>query len=194
VVLKPHGIEIDIHTGMVAFSSSALSECQRLFERYPNRRSALLPVLWLAQREFHVITPEVTDYIGELLGLPGSDVYSVASFYTMFNKRPVGKYHLQVCHNVTCYLRGCRNVITHIKKRLGIESGQTTSDGKFTLSTVECLGSCDSAPMMQVNERYYENLTLERVDQILTELSKDERIQRDPPATAQHRGAEPGPA
>ena len=92
--LKPHGIEIDIHIGMVAFSSSALSECQRLFERYPNRRSALLPTLWLAQREFQVITPEVSDYIGELIGIPGSDVYSAATFYTMFNKRPVGKYHL----------------------------------------------------------------------------------------------------
>jgi NADH-quinone oxidoreductase subunit E len=157
----------------------------------------MLPILWLAQREFNLITEEVADYIGRLMGLSGSYVYGVASFYTMFNKKLVGKYHIQVCHNVSCYLSGCRSVITHLKNRLGIEVGETTQDRNFTLSTVECLGSCDTSPMMQINESYYENLTLERVDQIINELSRDgknEKTPGDPTSSSKHRPAEPRPA
>jgi NADH-quinone oxidoreductase E subunit len=179
---------------MIAFSPAALAEYEGLRQRYPNARSMLLPVLWLAQREFRVITKEVADYIGNLLSLSPADVYSVASFYTMYNKEPVGEYHIQVCRNVSCFMFGCRGLVERLRSRLGIEEGETTPDGKFTLSTVECLGSCDTAPMMQINERYYENLTLERVDNILAELKKrDERVQPGTSTVAsQHRPAEPG--
>src|SRR5438105_2753582 len=160
---------------MVAFSPAAFAEYERLLKRYPTPRSALLPLLWLAQREFKVITPEVTLYLGHLLDIPPADVYSVASFYTMFNKNRVGEYHIQVCRNITCYMKGCRSVVRQIKGSLGIEEGETTPDGKITLSTVECLCSCDTAPMMQINERFYENLTPERIEQILNEIRKDGR-------------------
>jgi NADH-quinone oxidoreductase subunit E len=104
------------------------------------------------------------------LGLPVSEVRAVATFYTMFNKEPVGRYHIQVCQNLTCSLLGAESLITYLEKRLGIAAGQTSSDGKFTLSRVECLGSCGTGPVMQINDDYYENLTAERIDRILTDL------------------------
>lgn len=164
---------------VIEFSPQAMAEFQRLRQRYPSARATLLPVLWLAQREFHVITPEVADYVGSLLELPGSDVYSVASFYTMYNRRPVGRYHIQVCRNVSCFLKGCHGVIAQISERLGIREGETSQDGGFTLSTVECLGSCDTAPMMQINENYYENLTPARIDEILAQLSSERNSDGD---------------
>ncbi|MEW6729701.1 MAG: NAD(P)H-dependent oxidoreductase subunit E [Acidobacteriota bacterium] len=161
---------------MIVFSSTALAEYEQLRARYPSARAALLPILWLAQREFQVITPAVADYLGALLGLSGADVYSVASFYTMLNKQPVGRYHLQVCHNVTCFLGGCERILAHLKTRLAVTEGNSTLDGRFSLISVECLGACDLAPVIQINEHYYGKLTPTRIDEILAELERDEKI------------------
>src|SRR3990167_9628104 len=135
------------------------------------RRAAILPVLWLAQEQFGWISPEVMEYVGNLLDLPPVKVYEVVTFYTMFNQKPVGKYHFQVCRTLSCELCGKEEIVEHLKKRLGIKVGETTPDGRFTLSEVECLGSCGTAPMMQVsNQDYHENLTIEKIDQILEKM------------------------
>jgi len=154
------------------FSEKALKEYEEILRHYPTKESAVKTVLWLAQREFGAITPEVERYLGELMGISLARIHGVATFYTMFNKRPVGKYHLQVCHNLPCSLMGAEHLIEHLKRKLGIETGETTPDGLFTLSEVECLGSCGTAPMMMVNETYCENLTPEKVDRLLEELRR----------------------
>lgn len=147
----------------------------QLEECYPQAKSALLPALHLAQREHGGwLSDEVMAEVAQVMGLPPAEVRSVTSFYTMFNRQPVGKYLVQVCTNVSCSLLGAEHIVEHFKRKLGIEVGETTPDGLFTLLEVECLGSCGTAPMMQVNDTYYENLTVERVDEILAELVKGE--------------------
>jgi NADH-quinone oxidoreductase subunit E len=155
------------------FSENARKEIAAKIEQLPDRRSALIPALYIAQREFGYISPEVMEYLAAELSLPVSEVRGVASFYTMFNKEPVGKYHIQVCQNLTCSLLGAESLISHLEKKLGIACGQTTPDGKFSISRVECLGSCGTAPVMQINDDYYENLTAEKVDEILAGLDKE---------------------
>lgn len=145
-------------------------EIQQLKARYPHPNSALLPALALAQKEHGWLSPEVLEEVAEVMGLSPAQVGSVASFYTMFNRRPVGKYLIQVCTNVACSLLGAEHLVDHLKQKLGIGVGETTPDGRFTLLEVECLGSCGTAPVMQINDTYYENLTAEKVDQILAEL------------------------
>ncbi len=151
-------------------SLKAKDRVKEILARYPTRQAALLPALWVAQEEWGWISSEGMELIAKLLELPVSHVRGVASFYTMCNKRPVGKYHIQVCWNISCSLRGAESLICWISKRLGIGLGETTSDKKFTLSGVECLASCGTAPAMQINDTYYENLTEEKVRQILDEL------------------------
>jgi NADH-quinone oxidoreductase subunit E len=147
----------------------------RLEERYPQAKSALLPALHLAQREHGGwLSDEVMAEVAQVMGLPPAEVRSVTSFYTMFNRQPVGKYLVQVCTNISCSLLGAEHIVEHLKRKLGIEVGETTPGGLFTLLEVECLGSCGTAPMMQVNDAYHENLTVERVDAILAELAKGE--------------------
>ncbi|NLE76903.1 MAG: NADH-quinone oxidoreductase subunit NuoE, partial [Chloroflexi bacterium] len=133
--------------------------------------SALMPALELAQRELGWLPNEALVEVGELLGVPSVEVLSVASFYTMYQRRPVGKYLLQVCGNVSCALLGAKEVLAAIERKLGIAVGETTADGLFTLLEVECLGACGSGPVMQVNDRYCENLTPEKVEQLLEELA-----------------------
>jgi len=154
----------------VEFSSQGIREFDEILARYPHKEAALLPVLHLAQREFGVLSDEVLDYIAGLMDLPPSRVKGVVSFYTLFSTKEVGRYIIRVCHTLSCALNGAEEVIEHIKKRLNIEMGETTSDKKFTLLECECLGSCNTAPVMQINDRYYENLTLEKIDQILDSL------------------------
>ncbi len=154
----------------VKFSPQAARKFKETLSRYPHREAALLPVLLLAQREFGVLSDEVVDHVAGLMELPTSRVKSVVSFYTLFNTREVGRYVIRVCHTLSCALNGAEEVIAHIKKRLQIEVGETTADKKFTLLECECLGSCNTAPVMQINDRYYENLTLEQVDRILDSL------------------------
>jgi NADH-quinone oxidoreductase E subunit len=143
---------------------------EKIARKYPERRSALLPALFLAQEKYGYLTKESMEEVASILNLQPVQVYEVATFYTMFNKKPVGKYHVQVCTNVSCSLLGSEMIVDCLKKKLGINSGETTEDKLFTLSEVECLGSCGTAPMMQINDTYYENLTEEKVDNILMEL------------------------
>jgi NADH-quinone oxidoreductase E subunit len=139
---------------------------------YPQRRSCILPALTLAYWQEGHLNDDIYRDISDVLDLKTVDVASAASFYTMFPKAPVGKYYIQVCHNISCALLGADSLIDYLAQKLGVELGETTEDGLFTVVTVECLGSCTTAPMMQINNDYYENLTREKVDQILEDLRK----------------------
>lgn len=150
-------------------SSEGTEECRSIVEKLGNREAALIPVLYVAQDEFGWLSTEAMDLVAELLELPPPRVYGVATFYTMFNKEPVGKYHIQVCTNLSCSLLGADHVMEYISAKLGIAVGETTPDGRFTLSSVECLGSCGTAPMMQINDEYHENLTEGKIDVILAD-------------------------
>lgn len=152
------------------FSEEKLKEVQRIIERYPEgkQKSALIPLLHLAQEEFGGwLSAESMDYVASLLGLTPIEVYEVATFYSMFNLKPVGKHLFEVCQTGPCMLRGSDDIIAYIGQTLGIKPGQTTEDGLFTLKTVECLGACGYAPMMQNGKYYKEHLTREKVDQII---------------------------
>ena len=154
----------------MAFSEETRTAFERMLTRYPNREAAILPTLYLAQREFGYLSEEAIEYIASLLGFTPARIEGVATFYTMYNRKPVGKYHLQVCRNLSCSLMGAEHLIGHMSRKLGIKPGGTTADGTFTLSTVECLGSCGTAPVMQVNDVYHEDLTEESIDAILDGL------------------------
>ena len=152
------------------FSASALEKFRDIVARYPRKEAAMLPVLYLAQREFGHLGPEAVDYVARLMDQPPARVHGVVSFYTMFNTKPIGRHHIQICRTLSCALAGAERITAFIQQRLGIGPGETTADGRFTLSEVECLASCGTGPMMQVNDDYYENLTEERVAAILSEL------------------------
>ncbi|MBI4945291.1 MAG: NADH-quinone oxidoreductase subunit NuoE [Bacteroidetes bacterium] len=156
----------------VRFSDDALALAEKIMKRYPDKRqkSAILPILHIAQAEFNGwLSVEVMDYVATLLKIQPVEVYEVASFYSMFNLKPVGKCVIEVCRTGPCWLMGAEDLVKFIEKKLGIKEGQTTPDGMFTLKTVECLASCGTAPMMQIGEKYHENLTFEKCDTILDE-------------------------
>ncbi len=157
-------------TMKVSFSKEAQKEFKEILRRYPDKRAALLPTLHLAQREFGWLSTDVMEYVGELLELPYAAVYDTATFYTMFKLKPIGKYHLQVCHTLSCALRGAGEICRHIEQKYGIKNGEVTADGKFSLEKVECLGSCGTAPVVQINEDYHEGLTVEQLDKLLEKL------------------------
>lgn len=138
--------------------------------RYPVKRAAMLPALWLAQRQHGWISPEVMEYVGGLLELSAAKVYEVATFYTMFNLHPVGKYHFQVCRTLPCQLVGAESITEQLERRLGIKLGKTSEDGRFTLSEVECLGSCGTGPMLQLNDDFHESLTPAKLDHLIDSL------------------------
>ena len=157
---------------MIAFSKAKLDKVAELISRYPagKQKSAILPVLHLAQEEFNGwLDVPVMDYVAGLLSIEPIEVYEVASFFSMLNLKPVGKYMFEVCQTGPCMLNGSDNIIGYIKEKLGIGIGETTPDGMFTLKTVECLGACGYAPMMQLGEHYREHLTKEKVDAIIEE-------------------------
>ena len=157
----------------IAFSPEALAVAQQIIKRYPEGRqkSALLPLLHLAQSEFDGwLSPAAMDYVASLLNIKPIEVYEVATFYTMYNLGPVGNCLIEVCQTGPCWLRGADDIIEHLEKKLGIKNGETTADGKFTLKTVECLGSCGTAPMLQCGADFYENLTTDKVDSIIDKL------------------------
>lgn len=163
----------------VKFSPPVEAKFREILARYPVRRAALLPTLWLAQKEFGHISPEAMVYVAELLGLSPAFVSSVASFYTMYYKQPMGRYHVQVCRNLSCSLLGAEEIGESLKERLGIGFGETTPDGQFSLDAVECLASCGTAPMMQINDDYWENLTPQRTLEIVDQLARGEMPRRD---------------
>lgn len=155
----------------VQFSQEKLNKVQELISHYPEgkQKSALIGVLHMAQEEFGWLDVPAMDYVASLLGLKPIEVYEVATFYTMFNVKPVGKYVFEVCQTGPCMLRGSDDIIDYIKNKLNIEVGETTPDGMFTLKTAECLGACGYAPMMQLGKHFREQLTPEKVDRIIEE-------------------------
>jgi NADH-quinone oxidoreductase subunit E len=158
---------------VIKFSENTLALVNKIIRRYPDGRqkSALLPTLHLAQAEFGGwLTTEVMDYVAGLLNIKPVEVYEVATFYTMFNLKPVGKCVLEVCRTGPCQLRGSDEIIDYVEKKFDIKEGQTSSDGMFTLKAVECLASCGTAPVMQVGEHYIENLSCEIMDEVLEDL------------------------
>lgn len=162
----------------IQFTAATEALMRSIITRYPEGRhkSALLPMLHLAQMESDGwLSVPAMNRVAEILNIQQVEVYEVASFYSMFNLKPVGKCLIEVCRTSSCWLRGANDIANHIENRLGIKVGETTPDGKFTLKMVECLGSCGTAPMLQIGEQFHENLTLEKVDQLLEENKNAER-------------------
>jgi NADH-quinone oxidoreductase subunit E len=155
---------------VVEFPPEAMKRFEHILTRYPTKEAALLPTLHLAQEIWGWISPETVVYIGKLLDLSPANVFGVVSFYNMYNQKPVGKYHVQVCTNLSCMVSNAYDVYDRICERLHINPGETTKDGKYTVVEVECLGSCGTAPVVQVNNDYHENLTVEKVDDLLAKL------------------------
>lgn len=151
-------------------SQKFYDEMKKLEPRYPSKVALLLPALHQAQEETGWLPPEVLAEIGEYIGIHPAQVREVASFYTMYNLKPVGKYHLKICTNVACCLRGADELVEHVEKKYGIHCGETTRDHKFTLNEEECLGACISAPAMMLNNDYVENLTPQSLDKVLDAL------------------------
>lgn len=158
---------------MFSFTKENLQRIEAEKKKYPTVESAVMPVLWIAQEQNgNWLSEAAIKATAEVLDLSPAHVIGVASFYTMYNKQPVGKYHLQVCSNISCSLLGAKKLIHHLEQKLNITHGETTQDGIFTFSEVECLGSCGTAPAMQINDDYHENLTIEKMDELLKGLEK----------------------
>ncbi len=153
-----------------AFSDANEAKFEALKSRYPKLEALTLPCLWMAQYQQGHISQEALIYIAQRLELTPAQLYGVASFYTMFRLEPVGRYHIEVCKTLSCKLCGKDEILKHLERRYGLKPGQTTADGKFTLSLVECMGACGGAPMMSLNETYHENLTTEKIDTLLKGL------------------------
>ncbi|MDW7996826.1 MAG: NADH-quinone oxidoreductase subunit NuoE [Bacteroidota bacterium] len=155
------------------FTPAELEEVERIKSLYPEPQAALLPVLWMVQQKYGWISLENIRAVAELLRLPYAHVLGVVRFYTMFHTEPVGRYHIQVCTNVSCMLRGGERVLEYISQKLGIQHKERTADGLFSLEEVECMGACGGAPMIAINEDYYENITLEQIDHLLEHLRRE---------------------
>jgi NADH-quinone oxidoreductase E subunit len=151
-------------------SEKNLAKIEELKKYYPTTQALVLPVLWMVQEEHHYISEEAMKYVGELLQVPYAHVLGVVTFYTMFHTKPLGKHHVEVCTNVSCMLRGSAKIVEQLENRLGLKMGETSKDKKWTLSECECMGSCGTAPMLAVGDEYYENLTPERLDKIISDL------------------------
>lgn len=157
----------------IKFSEKSLALVNKIIKRYPEGRqkSALLPILHVAQAEFDGwLSPAVMDLVASILKIKPIEVYEVASFYSMYNLEPVGKCLIEVCQTGPCWLRGSDDIVEHLQNKLNIKVGETTADGMFTLKTVECLGSCGTAPMLQCGAKFHENLTTEKVDALVEDL------------------------
>jgi NADH-quinone oxidoreductase E subunit len=159
---------------MDIFNQEELKQIEDIKSRYPESKAALLPVLWIVQEKLGWISIESMQVVGDILNIPYEHILGVVTFYTMFNNKPLGKYHLQICTNVSCMLRGGYELFNYISEKLKIKNKETTTDGMFTIEEVECLGSCATAPMMQVNNKdFYENLTNEKIDKFISECHKE---------------------
>jgi len=145
------------------------TEFQRLIKKYPNSDSMMLPALWLVQEQQGWVSPESMIFIANKLKKPPIEVHSVASFYTMFNLKPIGTHHIELCKTLSCMLMGSRELKSHIKETIGIEPGQTSEDGLFHLTEVECMGACGGAPAVAINGKYHENLTCNTLDKLVKE-------------------------
>lgn len=154
----------------IKFSDEEIKKVYEIKRRYPEPTAALMPILWMAQKKFGWLSAEVQSYIAEALNFELSLVNGVASFYTMYFKKPPGKYHIQVCTNVSCMLRGGEKIYNVICDKLGIKNLETTADGLFSIEEVECMGACGGAPMIAINEDYYENADKRDIDGLLNQL------------------------
>jgi NADH-quinone oxidoreductase subunit E len=146
------------------------SRVDRIVARYPEPQAAVLPVLWEVQRERGWIDAQGEAWVGQRLNLSAAHVHGVVTFYTMYKQSPSGRYHIQVCTTLSCMLRGSDELLEHLQRKLGIRVGETTADGRFSLVRVECLGSCGTAPMFQLNDEFHEDLTPEKADRLLDAL------------------------
>ncbi len=178
-----------ISGGEFVWTSENEAKANAFIAKYPEgkQQSAVMPLLDIAQRQNggHV-TKEIMAYIANFLGMPAIKVQEVATFYTMYNHKPVGKHHIQVCGTTPCWLRGSDDIMKACKNKLGINKGETTADGKFTLSEVECAGACVNAPVVAINDDYFEDLTPESIEALLEALSKGEEIKPGPQNGRQH--------
>jgi NADH-quinone oxidoreductase subunit E len=152
------------------FSEKTRKKIEEIVARYPQKEAAILPVLHIVQQEFGSISPEEEKKVARILGIKPIRVRELVTFYTMFHRKALGKYHIQVCSSLSCSLLGADNLVDYLAEKLGIEPGETTPDKKFTLSRVECLGACERAPCMMINFNYYGDITPEKVDEILASL------------------------
>lgn len=169
----------DIQPASFAFTAENLAQAEKIIAKYPagKQQSAIMPLLWLAQKQHDNWLPKAAmDAVADMLGVPRIRVYEVATFYTQYNKEPVGKNFIQVCTTTPCWLNGSDGILAACKKKLGIGAGEHTKDGKFSIVEVECLGACVNAPMVQINDEYYEDLTPEIVEQIIDRLAKGEAV------------------
>jgi NADH-quinone oxidoreductase subunit E len=149
------------------------TQVDQILQRYPSQRAALLPVLWLCQEQNGWISPEVIDFVAGRLGLSTAAVKGVVTFYTMFHEQPVAPNVVWVCRTLSCELRGAKHIQEHLEKRFGCHAGETSQDGKFTLLKAECLAACGQAPMVQINDRYFEDLTIEKVDELIDRVASE---------------------
>jgi NADH-quinone oxidoreductase E subunit len=157
----------------ITLSPAAEKKLQDIVARYPSSKSAVMPALYIAQEECGWLTKEAVDWVSAKLNLPQSHVYEVATFYTMYYKKPVGKYHVQVCRTLSCALRGAGQITDCLKKRFGTRAHQLTADGKWSFEEVECLGSCGSAPMVEINDTFFENLNPEKLNALLDRIDRE---------------------
>ena len=155
----------------ITFNSEELDKIDKIKSHYPEQKAALMPVLWMAQKKFGWISNNVISYVAGLLNLSYSHVEGVASFYTMYFKKPMGKYHIQVCTNVSCMLREGQEIYEMVSSKLGIKNMERSEDGVYSLEEVECMGACGGSPMIAVNEDFYENVSFDKVNEIIDSLS-----------------------
>jgi NADH-quinone oxidoreductase E subunit len=156
----------------IVFNSEELEKIETIKAKYPETKAALMPTLWMAQKKWGWLSPDVMRYIGDLLGLTYAHVEGVATFYTMYFKKPMGKFHLQVCTNVSCMLRNGDEIYQHVSEKLNIGHMERTEDGVFSLEEVECMGACGDSPMVAVNEDFYENMSIIKVDELINSLKR----------------------
>ena len=155
-------------------SDAAEKRAKEIIGQYPQKRSAVMPLLYIAQEHTKYITQQAVDWVASKLDMPPVQVWEVATFYTMYYKKPVGRYHVQVCRTLPCALRGARKVSEYFYKRLGVKPGEVTKDGMWSFEEVECLGSCGTAPMCQINDTFFENLTDEKLDTLVARIEKEQ--------------------
>jgi len=152
-------------------SSAAEAKVREIIARYPSKKSAVMPALYIAQEELGWISPDAVEWVSARLDLPRAHVYEVASFYTMYYKKPVGRYHVQVCRTLSCHIVGAQKLVNKLKERFHLQAGEISGDGMWSFEEVECLGSCGTAPMCQINDRFFENLSPERLDELLDQIT-----------------------
>lgn len=162
--------EAKVPDEIAVFSPEIEAEIDRHLAKYPVKRSAILPLMFIVQRERGWLDPPGVAYLADRLGVRITDIWEVATFYSMINTKPVGRHHIQICKTLSCKIMGEQKITDHVCQKLGIKPGETTPDDRFTISLVECLGSCGTAPMLQIGFDYHENLTPEKIDQILESL------------------------